>query len=60
MMRRLFSRLHRKKEAVVVAYARAETIGDVTRKRNAHRISSYDYAERLFNDGVRKGWISER
>ena len=60
MMRQLYSRLHRKKESVVAAYARAETNGDVARKKNARRISSHDYAERLFGDGIRKGWISER
>ncbi len=60
MMRQLYSSLHRKKEAVVAAYARAETEGKVVRKQNTRQISSRDFAERLFADGVRKGWISER
>jgi len=59
MMRQLFSRL-RKKEAIVAAYAKAEDAGQISRKKNTRQISSHAYAERLFEDGVRKGWITER
>ena len=59
-MRQLFSRFHRKEESVVAAYADAESAGEVERKKNTRGISSREYAERLFADGIKKRWIFER
>ena len=45
---------------MVAAYAEAEATGEVKREQNARDLSSRDYAESLFSDGVRKRWILER
>jgi hypothetical protein len=59
-MRGLFRRFSGKEESVVAEYAAAEEAGEVVRKKNLRGLSSRDYAERLFLDGVAKGWITDR
>ena len=44
---------------VCAAYARAEELGEVSRKRNKNRISADHYAVLLWKDGIRKGWLSK-
>ena len=51
-------RFHRgSAEKVIAAYALAEKAGEVTRTRKTYKITSENYASRLFNDGIKKGWI---
>jgi len=57
-MRQLFSRFCGDRESILSAYIDAEVKREVMRVRNARGISPRVYAERLFADGVRKGWIS--
>ncbi len=45
------------REAIVRAYAEAERRGEVRRESNSHKITPLAYAEALYNDGVRKGWL---
>jgi len=42
---------------IVKEYAEAEKNGIVSRKSNARNITPEDYAERLFLDGIAKGWL---
>lgn len=56
-MRNLYLRLSGDRGSVVQAYAAAERRGDVERRSNKHRIGADDYANRLFDDGIRKGWL---
>jgi hypothetical protein len=57
-MRSLY-RAHRgDRDAVVAAYAEAEEQGRVRRRSNSHAWNSFAYAKALFNDGIRKGWLS--
>lgn len=57
LMRELFARHGDKEELIVPEYARAEREGEVQRLSNARRLSSEDYARRLFYDGKVRGWI---
>ena len=56
-MRELVSKIGANKDAVCAKYAKAEDDGIVSRVKNKHRLTSIQYAERLFNDGLRKGWF---
>lgn len=58
-MRGLVAKLGRNKDAVCAAYATAELDGSVVRSRIDHSISSAAYAEALWRDGDRKGWLDE-
>lgn len=56
---RLFYKEHGgDKAAVVGAYAKAEAEGRVARGSNKHKLDATAYAEALYADGIRKGWIS--
>lgn len=57
VMRRLHSEYGGDKDTVVQAYAQAERNGEVQRKRNEHGLTPEEYAEWLFRDGERKGWM---
>jgi hypothetical protein len=58
-MREFYATYRRDKEKACAAYVRAEQAGEVERKSNERRISAEDYASRLWNDGIRKGWLSK-
>jgi hypothetical protein len=57
-MRELVRRFGVNAEHVVREYAAAEERGEVERRSNSHRITAEQYARALWNDAVKKGWIS--
>lgn len=57
-MRELVRRFGPNEERVVREYAAAEERGEVERRSNSHRITAEQYARALWNDAVKKGWIS--
>lgn len=57
-MRELFQRNAGDEEKTVLAYAVAERAGEVSRRSNDYALNAEEYARRLLNDGVRKGWIT--
>lgn len=57
-MRELVRRFGHDEERVVREYAGAEERGEVERKSNSHHITAEQYARALWNDAVKKGWIS--
>lgn len=58
-MRELYRWFNGDPEQCIRAYAQAEERGEVRRKSNVNNTSALDYANNLFNDGKRKGWIEE-
>ena len=59
LMKELYQRYHGNRDKVVDAYAKAETVGTVLRRSNQRGITPFEYASRLFSDGVRKGWLTK-
>lgn len=59
-MRELYRRFNGDPDLCIQAYARAEEEGEVVRKSNVHNVSALDYANNLFHDGKRKGWIEDQ
>jgi hypothetical protein len=57
-MRELFRRHRGDHTRIVREYATAERRGEVARRRNTLDLSPEDYAARLLNDGLHKGWIT--
>lgn len=57
-MRELVRRFGPNEDRVVREYAAAEERGEVERKSNSHTITAEQYARALWNDAVKKGWIS--
>ncbi len=57
-MRELVSRFGIDEERVIHEYAEAEKRGEVERKSNSHNYTAEQYARALWNDGMKKGWIS--
>lgn len=57
-MRRLVTELGRDKLTVCSAYAQAEQDGIVVRHSNTTRMAPADYANALWEDGAKKGWLS--
>ena len=57
MMRLLFLENGENERAVVNAYVAAERAGDVLRKCDRNGIRVEQYAQALFRDGIRTGWI---
>lgn len=47
----------RNKDKTVKAYAEGEKNGEVERKSNVNNLSPETYAEQLYNDGIKKGWL---
>lgn len=45
------------RDAIVKAYAAAECRGEVQRKSNSHKITALQYANALYNDALKKGWL---
>lgn len=57
VMRALYRKHRGDESATVAAYAAAERSGQVPRSKNTHDIGAEAYAQALFNDGIRKGWL---
>jgi hypothetical protein len=57
VMRDLNRRLVGDREKVVAPHAAAERHGEVSRPSNVRGMEAEEYAERLYQDGVAKGWI---
>ena len=57
VMRNLHRRLGGDHDKVVAAYAAAERSGEVQRASNVREMEPEEYAERLYRDGVKKGWL---
>jgi hypothetical protein len=57
VMRDLNRRLVGDREKVVAPDAAAERHGEVSRPSNVFGMAPEDYTERLYQDGVAKGWI---
>ena len=56
-MRELFSKYSGDKQKIVRAYAWLDENIYVPRKSNSHKFSPKYYAEALYNDGIKKGWL---
>lgn len=59
LMRELAQRFGSDTDRIISEYAAAEERGEVERERNAYGILPADYARRLWNDAVKKGWLTE-
>jgi hypothetical protein len=57
MMRLLVSKLGPDEDAVYRAYAAAEECGEVERHSNEYGLTGLEYANALYGDGARKGWM---
>jgi hypothetical protein len=57
VMRDLNRRFDGDHHKVVAAYAAAERSGDVKRASNVRGMTPEEYAEALYRDGVKKGWM---
>lgn len=57
-MRELLIRFGGDRDKVCAAYARAEQEGIVARNRNTHNMPPEDYSAALWEDGVKKGWLT--
>lgn len=57
-MRELVAQFGGDRDRVCAAYAQAEWDGAVSRNRNANGMSAKDYAVALWEDGIKKGWLS--
>ena len=58
-MRELYRQYKGDKSAVIRAYVEAEQAGEVDRKRNASGYGIEQYAQALWNDGEKKGWLAQ-
>jgi hypothetical protein len=56
-MRDLYGRLGGDHARVVAAYVAAERSGEVQRSSNVRGMHPEEYAERLYQDGIKKGWL---
>ncbi len=56
-MRELFHHFGDDKEKLVRGYAWLEEQESVERKSNSHSLDALYYAEALYNDGEKKGWL---
>lgn len=59
-MRQLYKQYGNNESVLVAEYAKAEKNNIVQRKNNAYKISAEQYAEALYQDGIRKGWLTLR
>ena len=59
-MRQLKAHYRDAKNLIIAAYVSAEAEGEVTRARNTRRTTPESYADKLYSDGMRKGWINSR
>ena len=58
-MRELFHHFGDNKEKLLRGYTWLEGQGSVERKSNSHSLNALYYAERLYNDGKKKGWLKD-
>jgi hypothetical protein len=58
-MRELYGQCKGDKGKACAVYVDAEKAGEVKRKSNKRAMSAGDYASRLWDDGIRKGWLSK-
>ena len=58
-MKELYRKFGGNEDLVVKEYAQAEQRGEVTRDSNDHDFSPENYARRLLNDGLSKGWLTD-
>ena len=58
-MRELHKEFPDDSRKVIAQYASEEVKGNVSRKSNLRDLSPQDFAERLYADGQRKGWIND-
>jgi hypothetical protein len=56
-MREAFNKYNGEKEKIINAYAWLEEKGYAPRKNNSYNFSALYYAEALYNDGIKKGWL---
>ncbi len=56
-MREVFGKYNGDKNKAIRAYAWLEENSYAPRKNNTHNFGSMYYAEALYNDGVKKGWL---
>lgn len=56
-MRELYRKHNGDEDQCVADYAAAERRGEVHRRSNMYGLNADEYAYRLFQDGIRKGWI---
>ncbi len=56
-MRRLFQEYGDNEDVLISNYAEGEKRGVVSRGSNMYELSPEEYAQALYNDGIRKGWI---
>ena len=56
-MREVFGKYSGDKNKAIRAYAWLEENSYAPRKNNTHNFGSMYYAEALYNDGVKKGWL---
>lgn len=57
IMRGIFRRHWPDRAKVIREYAAAEERGEAIRSRNRYNLSPQQYAERLLEDGLKKGWL---
>jgi hypothetical protein len=58
-MRELYRLFAADRCRIISEYAAAEEAGMVTRRSNKWRMTALEYAERLYENGVSRGWIAE-
>jgi hypothetical protein len=58
LMRRLVAKLGKNADAVCRTYAAAEKAGQIERRRDKYGLSPEQYAQALWRDAQRRGWIS--
>ena len=56
-MREVFGKYNGDRDKAIMAYAWLEENSYAPRKNNTHNFGSMYYAEALYNDGVKKGWL---
>lgn len=57
VMRQIFDRHWPVRDKMIAEYAAAERRGEVMRSRNRYNLSPEQYAHRLLEDGLKKGWL---
>ena len=58
-MRELYKKHNGNKDMIIKEYAEGERQGVVIREQNQHQLTVEAYAQALYKDGIRKGWIRE-
>ncbi len=58
-MKSLFKKYKGNEATIIKEYANGERSKIVRRKSNKYNLSAESYAQALYNDGIRRGWIEE-